>query len=124
MEPKHRWQEWINVALGLWLFVSPFFGFGNDTGAAALNAYIFGVIIMVLSGSALFLSQIWEEWINMAIGIWLFIAPFVLGFSLMHGVMLNQMDVGAALFFISLWAAVMHPPYEHSRDVEHSLPHI
>ena len=124
MVTKKRWQEWVNMALGIWLFTSPFFGFGHVGSAAAWNAYVFGAIIVLLSAGALFFSQIWEEWINMAIGIWLFIAPFVLGFSLMHGVMLNQMDVGAALFFISLWAAVMHPPYEHSRDVEHSLPHI
>lgn len=121
MLTKNRWQEWVNMALGLWLFVSPFLGFGHETGAAALNAYIFGVIIVVLSGSALFFSQIWEEWINMAIGIWLFVAPFVLDFSIMHAVELNQMDVGVALFGMALWAAVVHPPYERSRDVEHSL---
>ena len=119
---KNRWQDWVNMALGLWLLVSPFFGFGGIHSAAAMNAYVFGVIIVLLSASALFFSQIWEEWINMAIGIWLFASPFVLGFNAMHSVTVNQMDVGAALFGIALWAVVVHPTYERSRDMEHSLP--
>ena len=119
MVTKIRWQEWVNIALGIWLFVSPFFGFGHMSSAAAINAYFFGTVIVLLSASALFFSQIWEEWINMAIGVWLFVAPFVLGFSDMHAVKLNQMDVGVALFGIALWAAAMYPPYSHGVDVEH-----
>lgn len=119
METKHRWQEWINMALGLWLFLSPFFGFGEATGAAALNAYIFGVIIVLLSGTALYLSQIWEEWINMAIGIWLFVSPFALGFSGMHAVKLNQMDVGVVLFGVALWAAAMYPTHAKGEHISH-----
>lgn len=117
MEAKYRWQEWINVALGLWLFVSPYFGYG--TGSAAMNAYIFGVIIVVLAGSALFFSQIWEEWINMAIGVWLFVAPFVLGYADMRSVMLNHMDVGVALFGVAIWAATMYPLHSHGKHVSH-----
>ena len=119
MGTKIRWQEWINMALGLWLFVSPFFGFGSVNGAAAVNGYVFGAIIIMLSGAALFLSQVWEEWINMAIGVWLFVAPFVLGFSDMHGVMLNQMDVGLALFGIALWAVAMYPTNAHGEYISH-----
>jgi len=118
---KNRWQEWVNMALGLWLFVSPFFGYGHAGSMAAWNAHVVGAVIVLLSASARLFSQIWEEWINMALGIWLFAAPFVLGFHLMYHVMLNQMDVGAALFGISLWAAIVHPPYEGSGDVEHAL---
>ena len=116
---KNRWQEWVNMALGVWLFVSPFFGFGQETAPVAINGYIFGSIIVVLSASALFFSQIWEEWINMAIGIWLFVSPFVLGFSDMHGVMLNQMDVGVTLFGVALWAAAMYPTFAHGEHISH-----
>jgi len=119
MEPKHRWQEWINVALGVWLFVAPFFGFGSPDSAAAINGYIFGTLIVLLSGSALFLHQVWEDWINMAIGVWLFVAPFALGFSGMREVMLNHMDVGVVLFGVALWAATMYPLYERGEHISH-----
>ena len=119
MGTKYRWQEWTNMALGLWLLVSPFFGFGSTNSAAALDGYVFGAIIIVLSGAALFLSQVWEEWINMAIGIWLFVAPFVLGFSGMHEVMLNHMNVGIALFGVALWAATMYPVRSRVQHVSH-----
>ena len=119
MGTKIRWQEWINMALGLWLFVSPFFGFGSVNGAAAVNGYVFGAIVIMLSGAALFLSQVWEEWINMAIGVWLFVAPFVLSFSDMHEVMLNHMDVGIALFGVALWAAAMYPLHSRGQHISH-----
>ena len=118
MNTKPRWQEWINMALGLWLFVSPLFGFGGNS-AAVLNAHVFGAIIVVLSGAALFFSQVWEEWINMAIGIWLFVAPFALGFSDMHKVLLNHIDVGTALFGIALWAATMYPVNSRGEHISH-----
>jgi hypothetical protein len=122
METKRHWQDWANMILGAWLFTSPFFGIGSVNSIAAWNGYIFGAIIVLLSATALFLSQIWEDWINMAIGIWLFVSPFVLGFYHQHTVMLNHIDVGVALFGIALWAVAMYTPYASERH-EHHIGH-
>lgn len=121
VETKFRWQDWVNLILGVWLFIAPFFGIGAVYSAAAVNGYIFGAIIVAFSLYALYTGHVWEEWINMAIGIWLVFAPLALGFYGLHVVMLNHVDVGAALFGIALWATVMHTPYEHEPkgDVTH-----
>ncbi len=28
METKQRWQDWLNLILGIWLLSAPFFGIG------------------------------------------------------------------------------------------------
>jgi uncharacterized membrane protein YtjA (UPF0391 family) len=106
MKGKERWQDWIKLALGAWLVVSPFFGLGAVTSAAAWNGYIVGAVIIVLAGVSLFTGHYWEEWLSMVIGIWLIAAPEALGFFHHHDVMLNHVDVGAAIFFVSLWAGL------------------
>jgi general stress protein CsbA len=106
MKGKERWQDWIKLVLGAWLFVAPFFGLGAVTSAAAWNGYAVGAVIIVLSLVALFIGKAWEEWLSMVIGIWLIAAPVALGFFHHHDVMLNHVDVGAAIFLVSLWAAL------------------
>ena len=115
MERKQRWQDWINVLLGVWLFVAPFFGLVALTGMPAWNGYIFGVIIAVLSIWALVQPRAWEEWINLLIGIWLIISPFVLGFSMHTAAMWNFIIVGIIVGADALWAALANPsPMQHA----------
>lgn len=115
----HRFQDVINIALGIWLLVSPFYGFGGVYSVAAWNGYLFGTIIVLLSLMALLSAHVWEEGINMMIGIWLFVAPFVLGFYDQHTVMLNYMNIGAGLFGVSLWAMAMYPLHSHGEHISH-----
>jgi SPW repeat len=118
METKRQWQDWVVIILGMWLLLSPFFGLGAVNSAAAWNSYIFGAIVIILSAIAIYESQVWEEWINMAIGIWLIFAPVALGYFHHHDVMLNSVDVGVTIFFFALWASSMRslkPWYNHSK---------
>src|SRR5215831_8518266 len=83
---SNRWQDWLNLLLGAWLFISPWvLGFAQTQAAAgagathslaAPNAWIFGVIVVLLSIAALARTQPWEEWLNLIAGIWLFISPW------------------------------------------------
>ncbi len=118
METRTRWQDWVNLLLGLWLFFTPFFGFGMMTGAAALNGYIFGAIIVVLSIVALFQPQFWEEWINLFIGLWLIIAPFVLGYAVGMFFMWNSVIVGLLVGGAAVWAMYARPT-----GPTHHVPH-
>lgn len=118
MNTNQRWQDWVNLVLGIWLFFSPFIvGFASTHNGIAWNCYIFGVCVFVVSVIALFAPQAWEEWINMIIGVWLVIAPFVLGFSAHIGAVWNGIIVGALIFGSALWAVAArpsHPPMEHA----------
>ena len=53
MSKQNRWQDWVTLILGLWLFFSPFFMTGGALGdAAAWNAYLLGGARGVDAGGA------------------------------------------------------------------------
>lgn len=97
METKHRWQDVAGLLLGLWVFTSPFRGHRPELDLFALDDYAFGILIVALSAVAL--SRPWarEAKINMLIGLWLIVAPFVLGFAAYRGAMLTDIGAGAAI---------------------------
>lgn len=110
MEPKQRWQDWVNLILGVWLFITPFvFGMIPVAGAAAWNGYIFGGIVAVLSVWALAQPRAWEEWVNLVIGIWLILSPFILTFTNQTAAMWNHLIVGIIVGVDALWAATAKP---------------
>lgn len=116
METKQRWQDWVNLILGVWLFVAPFFGLVALTSMPAWNGYIFGVIIAVLSIWALAQPRAWEEWTNLVIGVWLILSPFILGYTTSTAIMWNHIVIGLIVGADALWAALANPrPMSHAR---------
>jgi hypothetical protein len=64
-----------NLILGAFLFLSPWiFGFG---GTAAGNANIAGIVIAALAIAALAAFAVWEEWLNLIVGLWLIASPWL-----------------------------------------------
>ena len=108
---RKHWQDWGNLVLGLWVFASPWVlrhtmaagaeTAGAVTGSAMWNLYIVGIAIAVLAAAALFAFQTWEEWINLALGAWLFASPWVLGFSTSVMLMWNAVTVGALVVLLA-----------------------
>lgn len=76
-----NWQDSINLLLGVWLFFSVWIlGFAGIP-AAMWNALVFGAVIAIAAYMALVRFQEWEEWADMAIGVWLIVSPWILGFA-------------------------------------------
>ena len=107
-----HWQDWANLVLAIWLFFSPWilsFAMPNGAGGAAAashaswNSWILGIIIFIVAASALFRLQVWEEWVNALLGIWLFIAPWVLGFTNVVQASWDHWIVGALIVIFALW---------------------
>ena len=79
-DPK-RPQDWINLVLAALLLVSPWvLGFEMER-VAAWHACIAAIVIAGFALAALTAFAEWEEWINLALGIWVAIAPWALGFA-------------------------------------------
>jgi len=98
-----RWQDWANLILGAWIFVSPWFmSYGGTT--AALNAYVMGGGIVVFALIAAYMPKAWEEIINMLLGVWLVVSPFVLGFSASTVIALHTVVVGILATAFAIWA--------------------
>jgi hypothetical protein len=100
-----------NLILGAVLFLSPWI-FGFDAGIASQNAYISGLAIAVLAIAALAAFAVWEEWLNLVVGLWALVSPWVFGFQGTRAMTVHVI-IGAAvaiLAAIELWLLSQHPP--------------
>jgi hypothetical protein len=78
--PAHA-QDWINLVCAVLLFISPWvLGFSGDV-MAARGAWVTGVIAAIFSVAALMQFAEWEEWISALLGVWMIVAPWVVGFA-------------------------------------------
>lgn len=74
------WSSYLNVLAGAWLIAAPFAL--SYTGTTALaNDIVLGVAIVGLAVWATFSCRTLPSWINVALGVWLIIDPFVLGYD-------------------------------------------
>lgn len=105
-----RWQDWFNLVLGAWLIVAPFVGIGVTGDVAAWNSYVAGAAVAIFALAAIARPQLWEEWVNLVIGLWLILAPFALGFTDQTAPMWNQIVIGLLIGADALWAAVQYSP--------------
>jgi SPW repeat len=108
------WQDWCNLVAGGWLFVAPWVLGYTDLPAAAWNSWIFGIIIVAISIAALVQFAQWEEWVNVIVGVWLLISPWVLNFARPEAARAewNSVIVGVVVGALALWDALSHrePP--------------
>lgn len=102
-----RWQDWLNLLLGIWLFISPWvIGFAGTETAASWNAWILGVAIVVFSAIAVSMPQAWEEVINILLGIWMVISSWVIGVT-SRAAETNAVIVGLLVILFAAWAMAM-----------------
>jgi hypothetical protein len=112
----NNWQDWANLVLAIWLFISPWvlaFGAGganapaggatNAGPVAAWDAWVLGVLVFLVALSAIGRMEFWQEWINLLLGIWLFVAPWALGFTQLGGAAWNHWIVGVLVFILAAW---------------------
>ncbi|MGJ4948539.1 SPW repeat protein [Bradyrhizobium sp. HKCCYLS20291] len=97
------------LAGGLFLFGSPWlFGFVRTAGR--IDAEIVGAAVVALSLAGLMAFADWEEWLKVALGVWLIVAPWLLDF--VHTPAMHvSITIGIAVTFLGLlelWLA--HDP--------------
>ena len=101
-----QWKDAVNFVLGLWLIVSPWaLGFAAEP-APAWNAWAVGVIIAVAAAAALIAFHKWEEWVEAALGLWLIVSPYLLGFATQMSPTWNSVIVGIIVAALAVWAAM------------------
>ena len=107
MMKAKRWQDWVMLILGIWLLAAPFWmsGYASHASVAAGNSYIFGILVIGFAWAALATMNRWEEWVELAIGIWLVVSPFVLRFwGSEHGAAVNTLILGILVLVDATWA--------------------
>ena len=107
--------DWVNLVLAILLVISPWV-LAFSTGIAMYNAVIVGLVIGLVAIGALVAFAQWEEWVNLILGAWAIISPFVLGFAAVTVAMWTHVLIGlvvAVLAAVELWS-VTHQPPAHS----------
>ncbi len=105
-----HWQDWVNLVLGIWLFISPWMLNFAEMPAAAWNAWLFGLVAASMAVAALIHYVRWVEWVTLATGVWLVVSPWVLGFAGAGETrpVFDHLLVGLPLTALSLWTALAH----------------
>jgi len=74
-------REWpldlYKLVVGVFVFLSPWI-FAFAYGLARTDAWVSGLILMAASTAALVAFHDWEEWLALAVGLWLIAAPWIL----------------------------------------------
>jgi hypothetical protein len=100
-----KWQDWASFALGLWLAVSPWLAGYSDQQAATANAVGAGLVLALGSYfECVACLDVPAEWFNLALGVWLLCAPFVLDFMHAAVASANTLVVGASVSALAVSA--------------------
>ncbi|HEY7791187.1 MAG TPA: SPW repeat protein [Vicinamibacterales bacterium] len=109
-----KWASWVLVIFGIWLIIAPFvLGYSAISAAATTEDVILGVVILILSlWSALaVVPPAGISWILLLLGIWVLIAPFVVGYAIMSGTAMgNDVVMGILTIVFSLIGALTGTP--------------
>ncbi|QYF94532.1 SPW repeat protein [Massilia sp. PAMC28688] len=100
---KRRWQDQVILLLGLWLFFSPWALDYVPGSAIALNANIAGTVIMLLAAFDLYKTYAWAVMLNLAVGVWVAVSPWVDALADRSAMMSNCVIVGVAVALLALW---------------------
>lgn len=106
---REHWRDWLMLVLGAWLLVSPWLlGFaGAESTMILWNAVIVGVAVVVFAVAVLSKTQVWEEWVLLALGAWLILSPFLLGYAGVTTALWNSVIVGLLVGADSVWSLIV-----------------
>jgi hypothetical protein len=103
-----RTASGLNILAGLWMVIAPW-ALGHAIVEAAMwNSVLVGLAIAILAIVRLALPLQYEgvSWTNFALGFWLVMAPFFLGFGGVVTAMWNHVIIGLIVLVLAAWSAV------------------
>lgn len=102
--------SWLVALVGLWELIAAFVLGYSATPAALWNAVIIGLALIILGiWAAVSKQEVTDktlDWINVVLGIWLIIAPFLLGYTAVKAAVWNDVIVGIVVIVLAGWGVV------------------
>jgi hypothetical protein len=101
-----------NILLAAFLFTTPWlFAYSNQ--ATRWDMWITGAAVAAIALLAIVAYAAWEEWVNVALGIWLVVSPWLLGFAHTRA-MHFSIGIGLAVILMALIELMLgyDPPQE------------
>jgi hypothetical protein len=106
--------DFIKLALGAFLILTPWIFAFTSAAVASGNAWISGSLIGLASIAAIVALADWEEWVSLLLGLWVIVSPWVLGYHLtVVAAMRANVAIGIAvalLAAVELWLMHRTPP--------------
>lgn len=97
-----RWQDRTEMAVGIWLCISPWVLALPQ--AAAWCAIAVGISVVLLSAEEILLPDVLEEWGNAVLGVGLMISPWAWGYDGHTVAVLNAVISGFLVSGFAFWA--------------------
>lgn len=111
MRSLKHWQDAVNAVLGVWLLLSPWaLGFASQTTPMA-NAVVVGAALLAAALGAIFVPRAWEEWTELALGAWLVVSPWALGFAALEMARLAAVATGLVIAALAIWTLATDKEY-------------
>ena len=111
MKQLKHWQDPVNLVLGVWLALSPWVLSHSGETVPTANAVIVGVALIAAALGAILVPRAWEEWTELALGLWLVVSPWALGFSANGQAMLAAVTTGIPIAALALWTLLTDKDY-------------
>jgi hypothetical protein len=105
---------------GTWLFVAPWaLGTGSDTGSSS-NAWTLGLLVAATAWWALARpADKGPAWLQALYGVWLFVAPWLLGFAGLTAAAWNAWLVGVGVAVLAVWVIAEQASIRASSTDDH-----
>ena len=115
------WQEAVELAVVIWLFISPaILGF-FDYNAATLVAMGLAIAAILTTQLGIAKQEPWAEWLNLILALFLVLSPWIFGYSAMLLATWNAVAAGAVLALFAVWAMVSE--YAEMHRYKHGQTH-
>jgi hypothetical protein len=106
-----RLRDLLITVLGLWLMISPrVLHFAATHSDAVWNTWLLGAAIILVTAVSRYLVDTrspWQDMATAALGLWLMISPWVLGFAAHMTERSNSIITGFLVAVLALWAMVI-----------------
>ncbi|HEY5603020.1 MAG TPA: SPW repeat protein [Gammaproteobacteria bacterium] len=107
MDKKSRsasgWKDSIELAIGLWLLVSPLaLGFFSHP-VASMTAITIATVVFFVSQLGIANQQPWEEWINLTAAVILLVSPWLFGYASIAAATWNAIVAGGLLVLLTVF---------------------
>ncbi|MGF6862645.1 hypothetical protein ABIE69_003235 [Rhodobacteraceae bacterium MBR-64] len=103
-----HFQNGVTLVAGIVLVVTPFVlaitpPEGTNLALLIANFVISGGAAIILGAAALFYFRKWEEWLDIALGVWLVASPWILGFTYSQAAMWTAIVCGVVIAAMGTW---------------------
>lgn len=105
-----------NLFLAAVLFISPWL-FKLTISQGRIDLWVTSANIGILSLAAIIAYRDWEEWINVLMGVWLIVSPWLLGFAHTRA-MHFSIGFGIVIMLLALLDLFLHYEKRHPDDME------